>query len=300
MRKRAGRLTVNTWLWGYFFIAPVVVGVLVFLVGPLCYAFYLSLTDWDGFGAARFVGLANFTRLLADPELYTELFNTLRYMAGVVPGTILLAMVVAALLNTDVRGRAFFRTAFFLPMVTMAAAVAAVWRWLYNSQYGLVNVVTRLFGWNPMWLGEPRLIMPAVVIVAIWGGVGYAAIILLAGLQNIPATYYEAAEMDGAGPLARFLHITAPLLSPSIFFLSITQMIGAFKAFDLIFMFSGGGAGSGPTARAVRTMVYGVYQKGFVLMRMGYAAAEAIALFAIIMLITLFQFYIQKKVVFYE
>jgi len=299
-RRRAGRLTVSNWLWGYFFVAPVVVGILVFLVGPLFYAFYLSLTDWNGFVTPAFVGARNFARLFADAEIYNEFWNTLRYMLGVVPGTIILALCVAVLLNAKVKARAFFRTAFFLPMVTMATAVAVVWRWLYNSQYGLVNIVTRLFGWNPLWLGEPALIMPAVIVVAVWGGIGYAAIILLAGLQSIPTTYYEAAQIDGAGPFSRFIHITVPLLSPSIFFLSITQIIGAFKAFDLIFMFSGGGTGSGPTAQAVRTMVYGVYHKGFVLMNMGYAAAEALLLFAIIMLITLFQFYIQKKVVFYE
>jgi multiple sugar transport system permease protein len=197
------------------------------------------------------------------------------------------------------RYRIFFRTAFFLPMVTMPTAVAAVWRWLYNSQYGLVNYLTRPFGWNPMWLGDPRYILPAVIIVAVWSGIGYASIILLAGLQNIPKTFYEAAEIDGAGPFQRFARITVPLLSPSIFFLTITSMIGAFKAFDLIFMFSGGIA-SGPTSQAVRTMVYGIYHKGFVLLRMGYAAAEAVILFCLILLVTLFQFYLQKKLVFYD
>jgi multiple sugar transport system permease protein len=185
-------------------------------------------------------------------------------------------------------------------MVTMPTAIAAVWRWLYNSQYGLVNYLTRPFGRNPMWLGDPQYILTAVIIVAIWSGIGYAAIILLAGLQNIPKTYYEAAEIDGAGPFRRFTRITAPLLSPSIFFLTITSMIGAFKAFDLIFMFSGGGSSSGPTSQAVRTMVYGIYHKGFVLMNMGYAAAEAVVLFAIILSVTLLQFYLQKKLVFYD
>jgi multiple sugar transport system permease protein len=299
-RRRIGRNTLNSWLWGYFFIAPVMIGVLVFLVGPLFYAFYLSLTDWDGFVKANFVGIRNFGQLFADPGFYTEFLNTLKYMVGVVPGTILIALFVANLLNQNVRGRAFFRTAFFLPMVTMPAAVAAVWRWLYNSQYGLVNYLTRPFGWNPMWLGDPRYILTAVIVVAIWSGIGYASIILLAGLQNIPKTFYEAAEIDGASSFRQFTHITAPLLSPTIFFLTITSIIGAFKAFDLIFMFSGGGSASGPTAQAVRTMVYGIYHKGFVLMRMGYAAAEAVVLFAVILLVTLLQFYLQKKLVFYD
>jgi multiple sugar transport system permease protein len=288
------------WLWGYFFIAPVMLGIIVFSIGPVFYAFYLSLTDWDGLVKANFVGLRNFGRLFLDRDLYIEFFNTLKYMIGVVPCTIIIALCIASLLNQKVRGRSFFRTAFFLPMVTMPTAVAAVWRWLYNSQYGLVNYLTRPFGWNPMWLGDPRYILTAVIIVAIWSGIGYASIILLAGLQNIPKTYYEAAEIDGAGPFRQFTQITAPLLSPSIFFLTITSMIGAFKAFDLIFMFSGGGSASGPTSQAVRTMVYGIYHKGFVLMNMGYAAAEAVTLFAIILSVTLFQFYLQRKLVFYE
>jgi multiple sugar transport system permease protein len=298
--RRIGRNAINTWLWGYFFVAPVMLGIAVFLIGPLFYAFYLSLTDWDGFVKANFVGFRNFGRLFLDRELYVELFNTLKYMIGVVPCTIIIALGIASLLNSKVRGRAFFRTAFFLPMVTMPTAIAAVWRWLYNSQYGLVNYLTRPFGWNPMWLGDPRYILIAVIIVAIWSGIGYASIILLAGLQNIPKTLYEAAEIDGAGALRQFTQITVPLLSPSIFFLTITSMIGAFKAFDLIFMFSGGGISSGPTSQAVRTMVYGIYHKGFVLMQMGYAAAEAVVLFAIILLVTLLQFYLQKKLVFYD
>jgi multiple sugar transport system permease protein len=179
--RRMGRNTVNTWLWGYFFVAPVMLGITVFLIGPLFYAFYLSLTDWDGFVQANFVGFRNFGRLLLDRELYTEFFNTLKYMIGVVPCTIIIALGISNLLNQKIRGRAFFRTAFFLPMVTMATAVAAVWRWLYNSQYGLVNYLTRLFGYNPMWLGDPQYILSAVIIVAIWSGIGYASIILLAG-----------------------------------------------------------------------------------------------------------------------
>lgn len=299
-KQHIGRNTLNTWFWGYFFVAPVMLGVAVFLLGPLFYALYLSLTDWDGFVTPRFIGLRNFFNLFQDEELYIEFFNTLKYMIGVVPCTIIIALCVANLLNTKIKGRAFFRTAFFLPMVTMPAAIATVWRWLFNSQYGLVNFLFRPFGLNPLWLGDPAYIMTAVIIVAIWSGIGYASIILLAGLQNIPKNYYEAAQIDGAGPVRSFISITVPLLSPSIFFLTITSMIGAFKAFDLIFMFSGGGTSSGPIAMSVRTMVYGIYHKGFVLMKMGYGAAEAVILFAIILLVTLGQFYMQKKLVFYD
>jgi multiple sugar transport system permease protein len=301
-KRRIGRNTLNTWLWGYFFIAPVMIGITIFAIGPVLYALFMSLTRWDGLTSPVFIGLGNFKRLFTDPQVLTEFFNTLKYMIGVVPVMLVIATIIANLLNTGIPGISFFRVAFFLPMVTMPAAVAAVWRWLFNSQYGLVNYLFRPFGLNPQWMGDPEYIMTALIIVAIWSGIGYAAILLLAGLQNIPKTYYEAAEIDGAGPWYRFIRITIPLLSPSLFFLSITSMINAFKAFDLIFMFSGVSTtpSGGPTTEAIRTMVFGIYQKGFLLQRMGYAAAEAVMLFIIILLVTLGQFYLQKKVVFYD
>jgi multiple sugar transport system permease protein len=262
----------------------------------------MSLTQWDGLTTPVFIGIANFPRLFRDPQVLTEFFNTLKYMLGVVPVTIIIGTVIANFLNADIKGKSFFRVVFFLPMVTMPVAIATVWRFLFNSQYGLINFLFRPFGLNPQWLGDPAYIMSALIVVAVWSGIGYASILLLAGLQSIPKTYYEAAEIDGASPVYQFGHITVPLLSPTLFFLSITSMIGAFKAFDLIFMFSGAAvtASGGPTTEAVRTMAFGIYQKGFLLNRMGYAAAEAVLLFAIILLVTLIQFYLQKKVVFYD
>jgi multiple sugar transport system permease protein len=301
-RKRIGRSLLNTWLWGYFFVAPVMIGISVFTIGPVLYAFFMSLTQWDGLSTPVFIGIANFPRLFRDPQVLTEFFNTLKYMLGVVPITIIIGTVIANFLNADIKGKSFFRVVFFLPMVTMPVAIATVWRFLFNSQYGLINFLFRPFGLNPQWLGDPAYIMSALIVVAVWSGIGYASILLLAGLQSIPKTYYEAAEIDGASPVYQFGHITVPLLSPTLFFLSITSMIGAFKAFDLIFMFSGAAvtASGGPTTEAVRTMAFGIYQKGFLLNRMGYAAAEAVLLFVIILLVTLIQFYLQKKVVFYD
>jgi multiple sugar transport system permease protein len=298
-RRRISRSTLNTWLWGYFFIAPLSLGLLVFVVGPVFYALFISLTDWNGFTAASFIGFRNFINISRDPQILLELLNTLKYMVGVVPATLIIAIITANLLNTDVRGKGFFRVAFFLPMVTMASAVAIVWKWLFNSQYGIINYFLRPFGLNPQWIGDPKYIMSAVIVVAVWGGIGYSAIILLAGLQSIPKNFYEAASIDGAGPWYRFIRITVPLLSPTIFFLTITSMINAFKAFDLIFMFTNSNSTS-PTTEAVRTMVFGIYQKGFLLRRMGYAAAEAVVLFGLILLVTLIQFRLQKKLVYYD
>jgi len=301
-KKRPGRVTVIDWFWGYLFIAPVILGIAVFSIGPVIYSLFMSMTEWDGLTSPKFIWFSNFVTLIADAQVGRELFNTFIYMVGTVPIGLSLAIVIAVLLNANIKGKSFYRVAFFLPVVTMPTAIATVWRFLFNSQYGLVNYLFRPFGLNPQWLGDPKYIMTALIIVAIWSGIGYSAIILLAGLQQIPKTYYEAADIDGASPAHQFFRITVPLLSPTIFFLLITSMIGAFKAFDLIYLFSGASvvASGGPTTEAVRTMAFGIYQKGFLLLRMGYAASEAVLLFVIILIVTLIQFRLQKKFVFYD
>ena len=301
-KKKVGRITRINWFWGYFFIAPIILGILIFSIGPVLFSFFMSMTEWNGLTSPKFIGLGNFIDIVGDTQISREFINTLIYMIGTVPIGLSIAIVIAVLLNSDIHGKSFFRVAFFLPVVTMPTAIATVWRLLFNSQYGVVNYLFRPFGLNPQWLGDPKYIMTALIIVAVWGGIGYSAIILLAGLQNIPKTYYEAANIDGASPFNQFFRITIPLLSPTIFFLLITSMIGAFKAFDLIYLFSGASvvASGGPTTEAVRTMVFGIYQKGFLLLRMGYAAAEAVLLFTIILIVTLIQFRLQKKFVFYD
>ena len=302
MNRRIPRGTRNEWAWGYFFVAPIMLGVFMFALGPVLYAIYMSLTKWDGITQPLFVGLANFQKLFQDQMVMGEFLNTLKYTFWVVPTTLVIAIVVANLLNTTIPGRSFFRVAFFLPVITMPVAIATVWRWLFNSQYGLVNFLFRPFGVNPQWLGDPQYVMAAIIVVAIWSGIGYASIILLAGLQNIPKNYYEAASIDGASARHQFFRITIPLLSPTIFFLFITSMIGALKAFDIVYMFAGASvvASGGPITEAARTMVFGIYQKGFQLQQMGYAATEATVLFALIFLVTALQFCLQKKIVFYD
>jgi multiple sugar transport system permease protein len=262
----------------------------------------MAMTEWDGLTGPVFIGVKNFISIAKDAQIGRELINTLKYMVWTVPIGLSLAIIVAVLLNSKIHGKSFFRVAFFLPVVTMAAAVATVWRYLFNSQYGLVNYLFRPFGLNPQWLGDSRYIMSALIVVAVGGGIGYSTIFLLAGLQNIPKTYYEAAEIDGANHFHQFFRITIPLLSPTIFFLLITSMIGAFKVFDLVYMFGGAStvASGGPTTEAIRTMVFGIYQKGFLLLRMGYASAEAVLLFLIILIVTLIQFRLQKRFVFYD
>jgi len=290
------------WMWGYTFITPLVLGTLIFAVGPTLYAFYLSLTNWDGLSAqAAFIGFGNFAELFTDPMVRMEFFNTLIYAICVVPITIAIAVVLANFLNSKIPARTFFRVIFFLPLVTMPVAIATVWRYLFNSELGLVNVIMRLFGLNPQWLGDANWIMPALIIVAIWSGIAFATIILIAGLQGISTTYYEAADIDGASAWYKFSRITIPLLSPSIFFLFVTSFISAFRVFDIIFIFIGGQqTARGPVTNAIRTMAYGIYERGFTFNQMGYAAAQSVMLFLFILAFTGFQFYMQRRTVFYE
>jgi len=302
VKKRITQRKKINWFWGYAFITPLVLGTLLFAVGPTLYAFYLSLTNWDGLRAtSSFIGLSNFVELFNDPMIRMEFINTIIYAVGVVPVTIAIAIVLANFLNSNIPARTFFRVVYFLPIVTMPVAVATVWRYLYHSELGLVNVVLRPFGLNPQWLGDANWIMPALIIVSIWAGVAFATIILIAGLQGISKTYYEAADIDGASAWYKFSRITLPLLSPSIFFLFVTSFINAFRAFDIVFIFTGAQQTSrGPVNNAIRTMVYGIFERGFTFNQMGYAASQAVVLFIFILAFTGFQFYMQKRAVFYE
>lgn len=288
---------------GYLFIAPLVLGVVVFSIIPILFAFAMSFTDWNSLSTPQFTAFANYSKLFADPNLKIELRNTMLYTLGTVPITLSLAILIANALNQKIPCRGLFRTVYFLPVVTMQVAVAMVWRWLLNSQFGIVNQVLAFFGIEgPMWLGDTRFIMFAVIMVTVWNKLGYNTIILLAGLQGISDSYYEAADIEGATAWKKFTRITLPLLSPSIFFVSITLTMDALKAFDIIYVFTGSGAdsSSSPMLTAIRTMVYGIYENGFIYMKMGYACAEAVILFLIIMAITAFQFYMQKKWVYYD
>lgn len=290
------------WIWGYLFAAPIVLGIVIFSVGPLLYSFYMSLMDWNGLTNPSFIGFKNFIAVFSDKTVGREFINTLYYTVGTIPASMILSILLANVLNRKMAGVSVYRIIFFLPSVTMAAAIAIVWQWLFNSKLGLVNMFLGLLHLpRPMWLGDTHFIMPAIIIVSIWGSVGYNMVILLAGLQGISQTFYEAAVIDGATKWDRLVKITLPMLTPSIFFLLTMSLMSAFKAFDVIYMFAGAAnAGQGPLLEATRTMVYGVYEKSFTFLRMGFASAEAVVLFAIIMLVTALQFIFQNKWVHYE
>lgn len=291
------------WAVAVLFIAPQLIMIALFYLWPMLNSLMMSFTDWDGMTAPNFIGLTNYIKVFTSKQANLEMRNTFVYALGSVPITLIVAIVLANALNQKMPMRGFFRVAYFLPAVTMPVAVATVWRWLLNSKYGIVNELIRALGLNaPSWLVDPSLIMLTLIFVTVWMQAGYCMIILLAGLQSIGSQYYEAAQVEGAGSLTIFFKVTIPLLSPVIFFLLIMMLMNALKAFDIIFVFSGvsSSLGGGPLLDATRTMVFGIYQNGFSFMRMGYASAQAIVLFIIIMIITAVQFLLQNKWVNYD
>ncbi|WP_433510834.1 carbohydrate ABC transporter permease [Nonomuraea sp. CA-143628] len=289
-------------LWGYAFIAPIGLGLAVFYLWPVLQTAYFSFTKWGAFGGHTWTGAENYLRLIADPEMGRALVNTLTYtVLGLL--AIPLAIVFAALLNTKgLRGVGVYRTMFFLPVVTMPVAIAMVWRWLYNGEYGLVNLVLSLVGIDgPNWIADPDTALYALVVVGVWSSVGYNLIIFLAGMQAIPKEYYEAAAIDGAGPVRQFFKVTLPLLSPTAFFVSVISVIGSLQLFDLVYVIGGSGssARSNPAFPRLETVVQLFYERAFVTNDRGYAAAIVMALLVLIIALTAFQFRLQRRWVHY-
>ena len=235
-------------LRGWMFIGPVVLGTLLFNVIPVAPTLVTSFTDWDGLATPTFKGLANYREMFSgqDPLFGKSLINTAIYTVGYVPVGIILGIALALLVNNRLRGMAVIRALIFLPYVTSLVAVGVVSRWVFSDQYGVINAVLASFGiTGPHWLGEPGSAMAAVIATAIWANMGFNMIIVLAGLQGVPETLIEAATLDGAGRFSRFVHVTLPFLTPTIFMLLILQTIGSFQVFALILVMTGGGrAGS--------------------------------------------------------
>lgn len=299
VKRKASKRDKKDWLAAYVFIAPVTIGLVIFYVVPFIQNFWFSFNDVNKFNMATFIGLANYKQLFQEPDLLLALKNTLIYAIVTVPIGLGLSLLVASLLNSKIKGTSFYRTIYFLPSVTMSVAVALVWKLIFHSEYGIFNaVIEALGGEGKSWLTTPSTALGCVMIVAIWGSVGYNMIILLAGMQGISKSYYEAAAIDGAGPGTIFFKITIPLLSPTIFFVIITGMIGAFQVFDSIYMMID--PTTNPAFNQVKTMNVLFYQNAFMYGYKGYAAAISIFMFAIIMIITVIQMIGQKKWVNYD
>lgn len=298
-KRKATKRERKDWIAAYIFIAPVTIGLFIFYVFPFIQNFWFSFNDVNKFNMATFIGLGNYKQLFQEPDLLLALRNTLIYAVVTVPIGLALSLLVASLLNSKIKGTSFYRTIYFLPSVTMSVAVALVWKLIFHSEYGIFNEIVKLFGGSPQsWLTKPATALGCVMIVAIWGSVGYNMIILLAGMQGISKSYYEAAAIDGAGPVQRFFKITVPLLTPTIFFVTITGLIGAFQVFDSIYMMID--PATNPAFNQVKTMNVLFYQNAFMYGYKGYAAAISIFMFVIIMIITAIQLWGQKKWVNYD
>ncbi|AFZ69325.1 carbohydrate ABC transporter permease [Deinococcus peraridilitoris] len=282
----------------WLFLAPSLLLFAVFVLLPVLAAFGISFTRWDLFTAPHFAGLQNYKDLIVRDELFHKVLrNTLVYVIGTVPVQMLLALLVALLLNRGVRGQTALRVIYFLPVVSSTVAVALIWSWIYNSNFGVLNALLSQLGVQdlPAWLNSSRYALPALIIVAIWQGLGYSMVLFLAGLQGISREVYEAGAIDGAVGWRKHYHLTLPLLSPTTFFVTIVSLIGSFQVFDLAFVMTQGGP-----ANATNTIVYYVYQNAFQFYRMGYASAAAMILFAIILVLTLLQYRLQHRWVHYE
>lgn len=298
MKLHRSRMAKKEAVSAYLFILPFMLGIAVFYLYAFGKNIVISFTNKKSFGTPDFIGMQNYTRLFGDDKFYQALSNTLIYVVVCVPAVILISLIIAVALNTKIKGIGIYRTLIYLPVITLPTAVGLLWKWLFNNQFGLINALLGKAGIKgPAWLSDPEVSLYAVSIVLVWSSIGTAVIIFLAGLQGISRTYYEAAEIDGAGGFRKFLYITFPLLSPTTFMLVITEIIGFFQVFDMIFLMipptSSGMSGA-------RSIVMLFYEEAFTRFNKGYGAAIANILFLIILAITIIQMRLQKKWVYYE
>ncbi|NUP47366.1 MAG: sugar ABC transporter permease [Catenulispora sp.] len=296
-RPRFSRAHLREWAWGYAMIAPLFVGLVLFYLWPIVQSAYFSFTEWGAFGGQEWVGFKNYSAFMSDPQLPRAAWNTVKYALIILAG-IPISIVFAALLN-QVHGKyaTLYRILYFLPVVSMPAAVAMVWRWLYNGDYGLINYLLSLVGIHgPHWVSDGRYTVYALGVVGIWSSLGYNMIIFAAGLKNIPRQYYEASSLDGAGRVRQFFSVTLPLLSPSIFFVSVLSVIGGLQMFDLVLMMLGK---TNPALADSKTIAYLFYEDAFITNNQGLAAAIAVVLTLVLLALTALQFRLQKRWVHY-
>lgn len=280
---------------GYGFISLNLLGFLAFSLYPMLYSIQLSLSKWNLFGPSEFIGFENYRQLLSDDIFWKAFANTLYFMLLSIVPNILVALGLAIVLNQKIKGRTIFRALYFAPVIAPMIATAYLWRWLYNPDFGLLNYCLSFLGVNgPAWLSDKRWAMPAVALMSVWKGAGYNMVLFLAGLQNIPQVYYEAAELDGANGWQKFRSITLPLLSTTTFFIIIMSLISSFQVFGQVYVMTAGGP-----ANSTMVIVYYLYQMAFVHLKMGYGSSVAWIMFFVLFVLTLIQFRYSRKWVHY-
>lgn len=313
-KQKMSRIARKEAIEGYLCIAPWLLGFTFFTLGPMIFSIYISMCDWDIINAPKFVGLANYQQaLFHDFRFIQSLKVTITYAVFALPLGLVGSLLVALLLNQNVKGMTWFRTIFYIPAVLPGIAVAMVWRWIFNPENGILNVflsskIWPMIGFHdglsidkialvnqpPAWLADPQWALPAFILMSLWG-IGGGMIIYLAGLQGIPTQLYEAADIDGANPVQKFLKITIPMISPTIFFNLVMGVIGSFQVFTSSFVMTQGG----PAYATLFYLLY-LYQKAFQYFQMGYAASMAWILFIVILICTLLIFKSSSMWVYYE
>jgi len=293
-KKRIPRNVLNEWKWAYIMIAPTIIGLTILNIIPIFQTIYLSFFKSGAFGKGNiFIGLQNYGKMFKDVQTWYAVRNTLVYTCLVVPITIAIALIIAVVLNKKIKGKGFYRTLYFIPMVAAPAAVTMVWRWLYNNNFGFINHLLSNLGLSKVkWIEDPNIAIYSIVVIGIWSTIGYSMVIFLAGLQEIPKDYYEASNIDGASQWKQFFNITLPLVSPTLFFVAVTSIIAAMQVFDVIYMMIDV---ANPAYNNTVSLVYLFYNNSFKYSNKGYGSAIVVLLLAIIMVITVLQMRAQKK-----
>ena len=292
-KRTAAAKNESRWAWA--FILPTMLGLIILNFYPAIETVYQSFCKTGDFGMGNiWVGLDNYKKAFGESETWQSLWNTIKYAIIEVPFGVAIALVLAVFLNKKLKGTSAFRTIFFLPMVCAPAAVAMVWRWLYNQQFGLLNNV---FKTDVAWISDPAITWISIGVIGVWSVIGYNMVLFISGLQEIPGDYYEAAEIDGATGIKQFFKITVPLLSPTTFFIVQTRLIGALTIFDLMFMVL---TKTSKSLDATKSIVYVFYDYTFNKSQQGYGAALVMILVAFIMVVTFIMQKAEKKLVFYN
>ncbi|OAS20728.1 sugar ABC transporter permease [Paenibacillus oryzisoli] len=284
-------------IYGYLFIAPMMLGFLIFMAGPIISAFGLSFTSYSLLHETKFVGVDNYVKVITNDELFwLSVKHTLYFSAGLIPLNLMLALGLALLLSTKLPGVGIFRTAIFTPVVTSIIVWAIVWKYVFATDAGLVNQILHFFGiTGPAWMYNTTLVMPVVILVSVLKKVGMNMVIFLAALQDVPKMYYEAATIDGASKWKQFTKITLPMISPSLFLTLIITLIGSLKVFSQISVMTDGGPGS-----STSVLVYYIYKLAFKTYEFGYASAVAFILFFLVLVLTMVQWNFRKRWVHHE
>ena len=291
-KKIFGNLTNNERFAGWVFILPALVGTLIFIIIPVICSFGLSFAKWDLLNPIQFVGLANYREIFSEALFYKILLNTVVFALATSVLGVIIPLVLACILNSKIRGAEFYKTAYFLPFITPMIVIGVVWEWIFDPNIGLLNHVLHL---HINWLYDTHFAMPALILVSVWKLIGYNMVIFLSSLSGISQSMFEAAKIDGANELQTFKNVTVPLLSPTIFFVVIITAISSFQVFDLIYLMTQGGP-----LNSTNVLVYAIYQNAFEYFNVGKASAIAYVLFVIILVLTLVQWNLRKKLVYNE